>query len=265
MASYCTKIFYILGLISLLISIPIIISGINMRRDSQSKCDTDIYPHMLVEGVSMLVLTLIALIGIAGRIKFFIRLFIVLTAFEFLYIIFSSTIGYHTMYTEQGREAHYHDEYSLEHFREGVKNRYLNDVAWAGHKVCLKKNNLCSEKYDSKLTSWRVTNPVRYACCGPPIHCRYNYMNGKGFMVPETGLASEDLDCIKYDNHADRKCFDCDICKAAFLAVEVGDMQRLNVAIIVVNIMFIVQLMMACAAAEAMESIEDDEINNPMY
>uniref|UniRef100_A0A7N0TJA6 Tetraspanin n=1 Tax=Kalanchoe fedtschenkoi TaxID=63787 RepID=A0A7N0TJA6_KALFE len=264
----CRIIFCVLSGLSLLISIPIIWLGVSMRKGSQSKCDTDVYPHMLVEGIAMLILSLIAIIGVAKRIRLLIWLFMALTIFEFTYILIGSASGFHWMYTERGRQAHYWDHedvYTLDHFREDVKNHYLNSVAWAGHKSCFRHVNLCSNEYDSNLTSWKATNPIRYACCGPPVHCGYTYVDGKGFEVPRTGLASHDPDCVAYDNHGERRCFDCDMCKVAFLVIEVGDLQRLNMAVIIVNVMFTLQLMMACSAMETISYIDDGDINNPVY
>ncbi|KAL9667586.1 hypothetical protein QQ045_001948 [Rhodiola kirilowii] len=153
------------------------------------------------------------------------------------------------MHTAEGHTAEYvkGDEYKLDHFSERARTIFLN-----GRVGVITRNVSKGRPFASLMLR---------GCCKPPKECGYRQINETYWAVPDSGLKTEDNNCMLYKNNGEELCYDCDACKAAYVAVQLGDRFHLTIATITWFIFCICCLIMACSTLETIEKNLENELS----
>ncbi|KAL9663257.1 hypothetical protein QQ045_028096 [Rhodiola kirilowii] len=164
------------------------------------------------------------------------------------------------MHMAEGRTAEYvkGDEYKLDHFSERARTIFLNRESWSNTKKCFKRKAICKShvKGMNQMSSYEFRG-----CCKPPKECGYRQINETYWAVPDSGLKTEDNNCMLYKNNGEELCYDCDACKAAYVAVQLGDRFHLTIATITWFIFCICCLIMACSTLKTIEKNLENELS----
>ncbi|XP_074288641.1 tetraspanin-7-like [Silene latifolia] len=245
-----------LNTFTLCLSLPILLAGFLLRITANSPCDPIMYKPLLAIGLSLLIVSLIGLLGACCRVSIF--------QWLYLFTLFILIIGLLALLSVSGvlikGGGKGNDvmggvkEYELPMFSNWLKKNFVSDDHWEDVVNCLVHHDACGKistfrtlmdfvtYKKSKLTSMEM------GCCKPPVHCGYEYKSNTRWEVPEQGLASQDADCKAWSNDPDKLCYNCETCKGGYLAFFVKGWKKitaLNTALLV--ILFFVFIIAACA------------------
>ncbi|KAH7846558.1 hypothetical protein Vadar_015400 [Vaccinium darrowii] len=99
--------------------------------------------------------------------------------------------------------------YRLDTYPRWARNFFVNDNDWGVFQRCIMREKICEKPYDKDSV-------IPGGCCSPPIYCGYQDVN-KTWIVPNSGLYHEDINCRMWSNDKDVLCYHCDSCKAAYI------------------------------------------------
>lgn len=99
---------------------------------------------------------------------------------------------------------------------------------------------------------------MQSGCCKPPTECDFVYQN-ETYWSPGTGLASNNPDCITWNNDQSQLCYECNSCKAGVLASLKKSWRKVSVINIVVLIILVIFYVIGCAAFRNNRRIDNDE------
>ncbi|KAH7846835.1 hypothetical protein Vadar_018684 [Vaccinium darrowii] len=100
-------------------------------------------------------------------------------------------------------------DYRLDAYPQWARNFFVNNNDWGVFQRCIIREKICEKPYDKDST-------IPGGCCSPPIYCGYQDVN-KTWIVPNSGLYHQDINCQMWSNDKDVLCYHCDSCKAAYL------------------------------------------------
>ncbi|BFG14718.1 hypothetical protein CerSpe_009910 [Prunus speciosa] len=212
----------LLNILTFLISIPIVVVGVQMNRVSGAgECFELFRKPVLILGVLIMMMSIVGIIGACCRVSWvlWIYLFGMLLLIISLFVIYGIALivtwksGGGTRLP--GTEL---KEYKLSSYSDWLQNR-VQGKSWDTVKNCLIVGNGCSEmpKNDTALKEFNMKelNPVMSGCCKPLAECEFSYQSPT--VWNKTKSASSNSDCKAWDNNPKVKCFDCDSCRAGIL------------------------------------------------
>ena len=213
----------LLNILTFLISIPIVIVGVQMNRISgNGECFELFRKPVLILGVLIMVMSIVGIIGACCRVTW------VLWIYLFAMLLF--LISLFTLYAiamivtwksgggtrVPGTEV---KEYKLSGYTEWLQNK-VQGKRWDTIKNCLIVGEFCSDdmpKNDTTLKEFNMKEltPITSGCCKPLAECGFSYQSP--IVWKKTKSASSNSDCKAWDNDPKVMCFDCDSCRAGIL------------------------------------------------
>ena len=86
-------------------------------------------------------------------------------------------------------------------------------------------------------------------CCRPPSYCGYDLMNSTFWPVVRTSMHNSEFnDCRTWKNEPNVMCYDCDSCKAGFLARIRNDWMKITTVINFLIAYLIINFLIGCCA-----------------
>ncbi|KAJ8441101.1 hypothetical protein Cgig2_006930 [Carnegiea gigantea] len=238
--------------LTLCISLPFIIVGFIIKKTASSPCDPIMYKPLLAVGFTLLVISLLGLLGGCCRIQIFLWLYAIALFILIVGLLASVIIGGVILKGNVKGEDVFGGlkEYHLEGFSAWLRKIIVGPKNWKEIKDCMIKNEVCSRMhsfrtmFDFMAVKSSNLSSIETGCCKPPAQCGFEFNSDTEWNVPDEGLASEDPDCKTWDNDKEKLCYSCESCKAGYLAIFVKGWKKITIlnAIItvVVFIVFII-------------------------
>nr|GME14883.1 tetraspanin-8-like [Ipomoea batatas] len=162
---------------------------------SATLCQKVLQKPFVILGLSLLVVSLLGLIGSCFRVSFF--LWIYLTVM-FLIILGVICFLFFTIIITNKRVG-------TALSGKGYKDARLGDYShWL-------------QKYVVNAQNWDQIKSCLSGCCKPPTYCGFEFHNATYWTTPKTGPAVPHQDCKKWSNVQTELCFECESCKTAVL------------------------------------------------
>ncbi|BFG14717.1 hypothetical protein CerSpe_009920 [Prunus speciosa] len=173
----------LLNILTFLISIPIVVVGVQMNRVSGAgECFELFRKPVLILGVLIMMMSIVGIIGACCRVSWVL----------WIYLFGGGT-------RLPGTEL---KEYKLSSYSDWLQNR-VQGKSWDTVKNCLIVGNGCSEmpKNDTALKEFNMKelNPVMSGCCKPLAECEFSYQSPT--VWNKTKSASSNSDCKAWDNN----------------------------------------------------------------
>eukprot|EP00257_Ricinus_communis_P023983 XP_015584113.1 tetraspanin-11 [Ricinus communis] len=221
--SIINVIFIIFGLVALGSGVYIHVHGVN-------HCQKLMQNPLLIMGVFVLVMSLLGLLGSFMKDNSLLMLYLAMIFFLIFGLIVMTITVFAFVVTHKGdsgikaNDGLGFKEYRLEDFSKWLQMHVVDTYHWIPIKNCLIDAGVCqtlsqnatqkeSDFYIMKLT------PLQSGCCKPPTSCDLEYKNATFWTVPTSGLPKNtDTDCTTWNNKQDLLCYDCNSCRAGFLA-----------------------------------------------
>ncbi|KAL8170621.1 hypothetical protein V2J09_022425 [Rumex salicifolius] len=243
-------------LLCILLSTPIIASGIWVSTRPENWCIDLLQGPVIVLGVSVLG---VAVAGFVGSFRALPRLLLFyLVAMGLLIALLAALVVFVYVVTvvkglghsEPGRA---YLEYRLDDFSGWLRRRVRPDYKWARVKRCLASGSVCdglNRSYTNATEFFAAhLTPLQSGCCKPPTECGYTFTTPTNWISPIN--ADADPDCHSWSNDPSRLCFACDSCKAGFLQSLRTQWRTLNVVLVVTLAALAVVYLVGCYAIRA--------------
>lgn len=264
--------------VTFLMSIPILGGGIWLAsRANSTDCLRFLQWPIIIIGGTVMVISLAGFAGACYRQTWLLRLY--LFAMFFVIAALLGFIVFAFAVTDRGGGqaivSRSYLEYELSDYSGWLKDRVSNPSDWAKISVCLRDAHACrgmgrtgrdpttgfvvSESANQFYQ--RQLSPIESGCCKPPTSCGYMYIN-ETLWSPGSGVATNDLDCAKWNNNQQVLCYRCDSCKAGVLASIKSSWRKASVINIVVLIILVIVYIVGCAAFRNNRRIDNDEPYN---
>ncbi|KAI3452140.1 hypothetical protein Pfo_008805 [Paulownia fortunei] len=188
------------------------------QQPSQGPCLRDNASSLLWTGIFILITTIIGILGSCCKVKALESIYLwVLLISTAATIIFSTFIS--AMMPPQSALATYGktstNGFWLKEYKPALQKALVNEKDWYEVKSCYIETRICdvmrNQSSDQKVLL------VEIGCCFPPNRCGLVQNMTSRWVAPDTGLLSEDKEC-KMWLRVGQDCFDCDSCKAGYLA-----------------------------------------------
>ncbi|KAL3526672.1 hypothetical protein ACH5RR_011328 [Cinchona calisaya] len=118
---------------------------------------------------------------------------------------------------------------------------------WFTAKTCLVDKEICQGFENHPTTSpFDYLYYLQLGCCTPPKRCGFLPRNGTFWEIPNSGFASQDDECQMWANSKnDGGCYDCDSCKAGYLAKYQTDWQAYKAVTVAIFLILIINTSLA--------------------
>ncbi|XP_058754776.1 tetraspanin-8-like isoform X1 [Vicia villosa] len=271
MSRFSNNLIGILNFLTLLLSIPILVMGVWLHKQSTTECERFLEKPIIALGVFLLVVSLMGLIGACCRVSWLLW-FYLLVMFLLIVLLFAFTIFAFVVTNKGAGEAvsnRGYKEYRLGDYSNWLQNKVTDGSAWKRIRSCLASGKVCEDfqaKYlkDSveqfhaeQLSALQVG--VRYTvqhtaflkifksgCCKPSEDCGFTYVSPTNW-TPGT-VNSTNLDCKAWNNDPKILCFDCQSCKAGLLQNLKTDWKKVAVVNIIFLIFLVIVYSIGCCA-----------------
>ncbi|XP_050889824.1 tetraspanin-8-like [Lathyrus oleraceus] len=137
----------ILNFLTLLLSIPILVMGVWLHKQSTTECERFLEKPIIALGVFLLVVSLMGLIGACCRVSWLLW-FYLLVMFLLIVLLFAFTIFAFVVTNKGAGEAlsnRGYKEYRLGDYSNWLQNKVTNGNTWERIRGCLESGKLCSE------------------------------------------------------------------------------------------------------------------------
>lgn len=173
--------------------------------------------------------------------------------------LLSFTLSVVIVTNKGGREGKGLTEYKLEDFSNWLQENVVEREDWVDISSCLVETQACRRVNSLAMKGVEFSkkfSPLELGCCKPPAHCGYEYKNGTTWTATKSSLASKDHECISWSNHEDTLCYDCETCKAGFLALSRIRWRRLSIFTAGLLVFLIIAFTIGCCAFRRIRSEE---------
>lgn len=215
----------LLNFLTLLISFPIIGSGLYFRLNSATQCEEFLYLPLLVFGGFLFVVSVLGLVGACARLSFFMWLYLFVLFLLILAMIVFSIFAFVVTNKGVGQSVTGvgFKEYRLSDYNDWLQKMVADWKTWGKIIECLKDARVCGgfqQLVGLQANEFFMQNlsPVQSGCCKPPTVCGFVYQNATFWATPTTGFKSTDADCRQWSNEEEKLCYECGSCKAGVLA-----------------------------------------------
>ncbi|KAJ7955714.1 Tetraspanin [Quillaja saponaria] len=235
----------ILNFLTILLSIPILITGIWLSKQASTDCEKWLEKPIIALGVFLLVVSIAGLVGACCRVSWllwiylFVMFVLILILFVFTIITFAVTNkGAGEALSDKG-----YKEYRLGDYSNWLQKRVNNTKHWNNLKSCLQDGKLCSDfantYVNDTIEKFYTENlsALQSGCCKPSNDCNFTYVSPTVWnKTADVGFSNPD--CNAWSNDPNVLCFNCQSCKAGFL-----DNVKVNwKKVATVNIIFLIFL-----------------------
>ncbi|WMV35278.1 hypothetical protein MTR67_028663 [Solanum verrucosum] len=220
--------------------------------EAKSLCQKSLYMPLLIFGGSLLVLSLLGLIGSCCRASFFLWVYLF---FLFMFIVGMICLSIFTILVTNksvakalsgkgGNDAKFGD------WGNWLEKHVVNDENWDEIKSCMATFKYCQMMPRGKPADfYKYSLPAtQSSCCKPPTYCGFEFTNATFWTMPKTGPAVPDSDCKTWNNAQNELCFDCHSCKASFLETIQKNWNKMAILNFCVFVFIIIIYSIGCCA-----------------
>ncbi|KAK6136279.1 hypothetical protein DH2020_029978 [Rehmannia glutinosa] len=242
----------ILNIVTLLISIPIIGSGIWLSKQGNTECERFLDKPVIALGVFVLLVSIAGLIGSCCRVSWLLWVYL-LVMFLLIVLLFCFTIFAFVVTNRGAGEAlsdRGYKEYRLGDYSNWLQNR-VNDH-WDRIRGCLIDGRICQRLLEAGSTPvedfYREhLSSLQSGCCKPSNDCNFQYVSPTNWTrTPTSSLTNPD--CSTWSNDPNVLCYNCGSCKAGLLDNIKSDWKRVAVINIVFLVFLIIVYSIGCCA-----------------
>ncbi|KAJ0979327.1 hypothetical protein J5N97_014801 [Dioscorea zingiberensis] len=261
--------------VTFLISVPILGGGIWLSsRTNSSECMQFLQWPLIVIGITIMVISLMGFAGACYGLSWLMWLYLFIMFFVVVALIGFIVFAYAV--TDRGHGEVIMNraflEYQLSDYSGWLKERVSDPEYWSKISSCLRDARVCrgmAKHGTDPATGMRVPespdmfyrrqlSPIESGCCKPPTSCGYTYLN-ETFWNPVNGMMINDPDCTQWSNDQQKLCYQCDSCKAGFLASIHHSWRKVSVINIIVLIILVIVYVIGCAAFRNNQRIDNSE------
>eukprot|EP00252_Welwitschia_mirabilis_P017815 TRINITY_DN3961_c0_g1_i1.p1 TRINITY_DN3961_c0_g1~~TRINITY_DN3961_c0_g1_i1.p1 ORF type:complete len:271 (+),score=-24.50 TRINITY_DN3961_c0_g1_i1:291-1103(+) len=244
----------ILNFVTFLLSIPIIGAGIWLARKAESDCEKFLEKPVIAIGVFLMVVSLLGLIGACCGVSCLLWIYLVVM-FLLIVLLFCFTVFAFVVTNKGAGEVlsnKGYKDYKLGDYSNWLQKRVQNSANWRKIRSCIQDAKVCSnlEKRDANYTAAQFysedLSPIESGCCKPPTSCGLEYKSATVW----TGTANDtsSTDCKTWNNDDDKKCYDCDSCKAGVIQSIKGHWRKVAAVCIAVLVFLVIVYSVGCCA-----------------
>ncbi|XP_047943908.1 tetraspanin-8-like [Salvia hispanica] len=242
----------ILNFVTLVLSIPIIASGIWLSKQAGTECERFLDTPVIVLGVFVLLVSIAGLVGSCWRVTWLMWVYL-LVMFLLILLIFCFTIFAFVVTNKgagQALSGKGYKEYRLGDYSNWLRKRVTGN--WGKIRSCLMDSKVChtllvdattpaTDFYEERISS------IQSGCCKPSNDCNFQYVSPTNW-TPSATPTSQNPDCAKWSNDVNKLCYDCDSCKAGLLDNIKSDWKRVAEINIVFLVFLVIVYTVGCCA-----------------
>ena len=153
MVRFSNKFIGILNALTLLLSIPILITGVWLSKQAGSNCIGLLDRPFIALGIFLLVVSLVGLIGVCCRVTWLMWLYVVITSLLIVFVFAYTTFAFVVTNKGSGEalSGKAYKEYRLGSYSSWLQKMVSNTKTWNRFKNCLQSGKFCSQfKYKYK-------------------------------------------------------------------------------------------------------------------
>ncbi|KEH32585.1 putative tetraspanin/Peripherin [Medicago truncatula] len=245
----------ILNFLTLILSIPILLTGIWLHKQATSECERFLEKPIIILGVFLLIVSLMGFIGGCCRVTwllwFYLFFMFLLIVVLFVFTIFAFVVtnkGAGESLSNKG-----YKEYRLGDYSNWLQKRVNDNGNWNRIKSCLQSGKLCIDFHSQFLNDTadkfylQHLNALQSGCCKPSNDCGFTYQNPTNWTMPAGGTYTNP-DCDTWTNDPKVLCFNCKSCKAGLLDNLKTNWKKVAVVNIIFLIFLIIVYSIGCCA-----------------
>ncbi|KAL5066122.1 hypothetical protein RYX36_027859 [Vicia faba] len=254
MSRFSNNLIGLLNFLTLLLSIPILVMGVWLHKQSTTECERFLEKPIIALGVFLLVVSLMGLIGACCRVSWLLW-FYLLVMFLLIVLLFAFTIFAFVVTNKGAGEAvsnRGYKEYKLGDYSNWLQNKVTDGGNWKRIRSCLVSGKVCDD-FQAKFGKDSVEqfhteklSALQSGCCKPSEDCGFTYVSPTNW-TPGT-VNSTNLDCKAWNNDPKILCFDCQSCKAGLLQNLKTDWKKVAVVNIIFLIFLVIVYSIGCCA-----------------
>lgn len=250
----------IINFVAMLLSIPIIGSGIWLTTQADNSCVKFLQWPVIILGILILIVAIAGFVGGFWRIPWLLIFYLI--AMLILIILLTCLVVFIYMVTLRGsghlEPSRSYLEYHLDDYSGWLKRRVRASYKWDRIKSCLSSQTTCAELNQSYHTAQDFFNahisPLQSGCCKPPTQCGYTFVNPTYWISPINTAA--DMDCLQWSNEQTQLCYNCDSCKAGLLANLKREWRRVDIILLITLVALKIVYVMGCCAFRSAKTEE---------
>lgn len=247
-----------LNLVTLLLSVPILVSGIWLRsRADGTECDHLLSTPAIALGAVLMAIAVAGLAGACFRATWLLWLYL-LAMLVFIVALLCFTVFAFAVTNRGAGEAVSgvgYREYRLGDYSTWLRRHVESRKDWARIRSCLADAHVCrrleERERESKDAAGLVRlglSPVESGCCKPPTSCNFTYTGGTEWTRTAAGSAPAGRDCSAWGNDEDDLCYGCQSCKAGVVDALKRDWKRAAIVNVVILSFIVVVYSVGCCA-----------------
>ncbi|XP_039162670.1 tetraspanin-11 [Eucalyptus grandis] len=236
---------FVVGLLNalvVLVSLAAVGASVYFRvHGSPTSCQKSLQDPLLVAGLALLAVSLMAVVGACFGVNWLLRLYLALMLVlivalvalaAFLFLVTNKGAG-------QAVSGRGYREYRLGDYSHWLQNHVASGKRWDEIRVAWRR--------ETSAGASRLAAPL--GCCKPPSDCGFEFKNATYWTLSPGSGTAVDGDCAKWSNDPKILCYNCNSCKAGFLA----SIKRQWRALLVFNVCIVVVVLfvysVGCCAA----------------
>ncbi|KAJ4823575.1 hypothetical protein Tsubulata_029691, partial [Turnera subulata] len=219
--------------------------GIHSAHHTATPCQRSLQNPLLIVGGVIAGLSLLGFAGSCFKSNLFLKPYLFLTFLVIVGLIGFTIFAFLVTNANAGKavSGKGYKQYRLGDYTHWLQNHFVNAKHWSAIKSCLVEAQVCKALVDEKMPKVDFLNknfsPLQSGCCQPPSECGFEYQNATFWAVPKSGPVSNEIDCTRWSNDQDKLCYNCNSCKAGFLA-SIRKQWRVSAIVLICITIFIV-------------------------
>ncbi|CAN4100351.1 unnamed protein product [Withania somnifera] len=241
------------NVVTLMVALMALAIGLWFKaEEGKSLCQKSLNMPLLLFGGSILVLSLMGLIGSCCRASFFLWIYLfvlfLLIVGMICFSIFTILVankGVAKALSGKGRnDAKFGD------WGNWLEKHVVNDKNWGEIKSCMATFKYCQMIPPGKSADFYKysLSTAQSSCCKPPTFCGFEFTNATYWNMPKKGPAVPDKDCKTWSNTQTELCFNCQSCKASFVETIQKNWNKMALSNFCVFVFIIIIYSIGCCA-----------------
>ncbi|KAK4354335.1 hypothetical protein RND71_026529 [Anisodus tanguticus] len=213
----------LLNFVTLVASIILIMLAMSFNMHlNASLCQKEIQKPLMILGVTLLVLSLMGIVGAACHVSFLLWIYLFLLFLVILgmmiYSVFSIVVALNHLDDKPADKDDWEDKF--QEYSQWMKNHLPDERHWDKIKSCMIDVKFCKLLPEDRTEEFYKTklDPIQSGCCKPPTYCNFQFRNATSWIVPKAGPAVGDADCKAWSNEQKEMCYNCNSCKKSFFS-----------------------------------------------
>ncbi|XP_016458063.1 tetraspanin-8 [Nicotiana tabacum] len=188
---------------------------------SATLCQKVFQKPLLILGISLLVVSVLGLVGSCYRVTFFLWIYLFLLFLLIVGLLCFSVFAILVTNKNVSRalSGRGYMEVKFGDYSHWLQKYVFNAENWEEIKSCLVDTKFCQRLPTGKGADFYKysLSATQSSCCKPPTYCGLEFHNATYWTLPIAGPAVPDNDCKIWSNVQTELCFNCQSCKIAFL------------------------------------------------